>query len=78
MLIVITLMLTLMVIFRNNNEIFTWMVLILPVYFIAGMMRFYQQKFWKILLKFFMVFGIYSLLLIVTLGLLSYLAILQI
>jgi hypothetical protein len=59
---------TLQIIFKGADEFFDRIALIIPVYFIIGMMRFYKQGFFKVVLKFIILSVVYILLLIIAMG----------
>ena len=63
----ISIMIILGQIFKENGDYMAFMFLLIPVYFTAGMKRFYQQALWKIILKEVILGGIYTIILLVTL-----------
>jgi hypothetical protein len=67
MLLVFSMMIILSQILKENSEFIAFMYILVPVYFTAGMKRFYQQALWKIILKEMILGGIYTIILLVTL-----------
>ncbi len=64
---IFTLMIIINQLVGENNGLTPLMLLIIPVYFTAGMKRFYQQAYWKIIVKEFILALLYSIILIITL-----------
>lgn len=58
-LLVLTIIAVLKFLIKGNDDFVTILILVLPVYFLIGMKRFYEQKFWKILLKSIILGSIY-------------------
>lgn len=73
-LLILTVMVGLQLIFRVQNGFVAWFALVIPVYFIIGMKRFYAQGIPKVLLKAVLLAMIYGLLLFVTLVLILFMA----
>ncbi len=67
MLLVFSMMIILSQILKENSEYIAFMYILVPVYFTAGMKRFYQQALWKIILKEMILGGIYTIILLVSL-----------
>ena len=67
MLLVFSLMIILSQVIKENSEHVGWMIILVPVYFTAGMKRFYRQPLWKILLKEMILAGIYFIILLISL-----------
>jgi hypothetical protein len=67
MLLVFSMMIILSQILKENSEFIAFMFILVPVYFTAGMKRFYQQALWKIILKEMILGGIYTIILLVSL-----------
>lgn len=72
-LLVLTILALLQFLIKRNDDFTVILALVIPVYFLAGMKRFYEQKFWKIFLKSIILWIIYILLLISTMLALVYL-----
>ncbi len=51
MLLVFSMMIILSQILKENSEYIAFMYILVPVYFTAGMKRFYQQALWKIIIR---------------------------
>jgi len=66
-LLVLSLVIILGLITGKNNEIIFLMLILIPVYFTAGMRRFYRQSYWKIILKELLISFLYTIILIITL-----------
>jgi hypothetical protein len=66
-LLVFSIMIILGQIIKQNNDFIPFMALLVPVYFTAGMKRFYGQSLWKILLKESILAGIYFIILLLSL-----------
>lgn len=66
-LLILTLLAIMVAIIKGNDDFMVLIILIIPVYFLAGMKRFYQQNFWMLLLKSLIVWMIYLLLIFATL-----------
>jgi hypothetical protein len=67
MLMVFSLMIILAQIFKEHNEFIALVFVLVPVYFTAGMKRFYRQPLWKILFKEILLALIYFIILILSL-----------
>ncbi len=67
MLLVFSMMIILSQILKENSEYIAFMYILVPVYFTAGMKRFYQQALWKIILKELILGFIYFIILILSL-----------
>lgn len=67
MLLVFSLMIILGQIVKGNNNFIALMFILVPVYFTAGMKRFYRQALWKIILKEMILAGIYFIILLLSL-----------
>jgi len=67
MLLVFSMMIILSQILKENSEYTAFMFILVPVYFTAGMKRFYQRALWKIILKEMILGGIYTIILLASL-----------
>lgn len=67
MLLVFSLMIILSLIIKENGEYIALIFILVPVYFTAGMKRFYKQALWKIILKEVILGGIYTIILLASL-----------
>jgi len=67
MLLVFSIMIILAQIIKENGLYIAIMYILIPVYFTAGMKRFYQQALWKIILKELILGFIYFIILIISL-----------
>ncbi len=67
MLLVFSMMIILGQIVKGNNNFIALMFILVPVYFTAGMKRFYQQALWKIILKELILGSLYFIILLVSL-----------
>ena len=67
MLLVFSMMIILSQIMKENEGYIAFIFILVPVYFTAGMKRFYQQALWKIILKELILAGIYFIILLVSL-----------
>ena len=67
MLLVFSMMIILSQILKENSQYAAFMFILVPVYFTAGMKRFYQQALLKIILKEMILGGIYTIILLASL-----------
>jgi hypothetical protein len=67
MLLVFSLMIILGQILKENSGYVAFMFIIIPVYFTAGMKRFYRQVIWKIILKEMILAGMYFIIMLLSL-----------
>ena len=67
MLLIFSLMIILHQILKENNEFVALLFILIPVYFTAGMKRFYVQPIWKIILKELILAGMYFIILLLSL-----------
>ena len=67
MLLMFSMMIILSQIVNENGEYIAFMFILVPVYFTAGMKRFYRQSLWKIILKELILGFIYFIILLVSL-----------
>ncbi len=67
MLLLFSIMIILAQIINKNGEYIAFIYILIPVYFTAGMKRFYQQALWKIILKELILGFIYFIILILSL-----------
>jgi hypothetical protein len=67
MLLIFSMMIVLSQIIKENDAYIAFMFILVPVYFTAGMKRFYRQALWKILLKEMILAGIYFIILLLSL-----------
>jgi hypothetical protein len=67
MLLVFSMMIILSQIIKGNNNFIALMFILVPVYFTAGMKRFYKQGLWKIILKELILGSLYFIILFVSL-----------
>ena len=67
MLLIFSVMIILGLIIKENNIYVAFMFILVPVYFTAGMKRFYGQALWKILFKEMILAGIYLIILLLSL-----------
>ena len=65
---VLSILLTLKLLIKGGDSLAVLVVLVIPVYFTAGMMRFYKQGFFKILLKEIILALAYSILVSISFG----------
>ena len=72
MLLVFSLMIILSQVINKNSEHVAWMFILVPVYFTAGMKRFYRQPLWKILFKEFILAVVYFIILLLSLLIAGY------
>ena len=63
-LLLFSLMIILSLIIGEKDSFVNFMFLLVPIYFTAGMKRFYQQSYWKIIFKEFILFFLYTIILI--------------
>ena len=67
MLLVFSMLIILGLIIKENNNYIAFMFILVPVYFTAGMKRFYRQSLWKIILKEMILAGMYGIILLISL-----------
>jgi len=67
MLLVFSMMIILSQILKENSQYTAFMFILVPVYFTAGMKRFYRQALWKIILKELILGFIYFIILLLSL-----------
>jgi len=67
MLLVFSMMIILGQILKENSGYVAFMFILVPVYFTAGMKRFYRQSLWKVILKEIILAGVYFIILLLSL-----------
>lgn len=75
MLLLFSIMIILAQIINKNGEYIAFISILIPVYFTAGMKRFYQQALWKIILKELILGFIYFIILLLSLLVAGYITI---
>lgn len=72
-LLLFTIMILLSLAVGEKDGFIPFLVLLVPIYFTAGMKRFYQQSYWKIIIKEFILFFLYTIILIISMGIAGFL-----
>jgi len=72
-LLLFTVMILLNLLVGEKDGFIPSLVLLVPIYFTAGMKRFYQQSYWKIIIKEFILFFLYTIILIISMGIAGFL-----